>query len=253
MFSILSMRSETRDREDLTTRAKIRDAAIVRFGKYGFGRTTIRSIAEAAGVSPALVIHHFGSKDGLREVCDSYITDLIDEQTAHAAQALTASDVLAMLATRPDFVRVAPYLTTAMTEGGAFAERLFARLVDDMEAYLKATVSAGVAHPTKDERARAELITLIKLGMLSFASFVAPGGTPDDDVLEVVAERLTVPALELFTRGLYTTTDYLDAYRSQAQLKAGLNGSQSASASTASRRNTNGGGHDVRTVRSSER
>ncbi len=65
---MLFMRSATRNSEDLTTRAKIRDAAIVRFGKFGFGRTTIRAIAEAARVSPALVIHHFGSKDGLREV-----------------------------------------------------------------------------------------------------------------------------------------------------------------------------------------
>ncbi len=143
--------------------------------------------------------------------------------------------MLAMLATRPDFVHVAPYLTTAMTEGGDFAERLFARLVDDMEAYLKATVSAGVAHPTENERARAELITLIKLGMLSFASFVAPDGTPDDDVLEVVAERLTIPALELFTHGLYATPDYLDAYRSQAQQqKDRRNGSASTAASDTS-------------------
>ncbi len=235
------MHSAAHDREDLTTRAKIRDAAIVHFGRSGFGGTTIRTIAEAAGVSPALVIHHFRSKDGLREVCDRFITDLIDEQTARAAQALAAADVLAMLATRPDFVQVAPYLITAITEGGAFAERLFARLVDDMEAYLKAIVSAGVAHPTDDERARAELVTLIKLGMLSFGSFVAPDGTPEDDVLAVVADRLTVPALELFTHGLYTTPDYLDAYRSQARQRAGPNGSESVTASDTPHRSTNGG------------
>ncbi len=218
------MRSVLRDREDLTTRAKIRDAAIVHFGRHGFGRTTIRAIAEAAGVSPALVIHHFASKDGLRDACDSYITDLIDEQTAFAAEQLGAADVLAMLAKRPDFIHIAPYVTTAMTEGGDFAERLFGRLVVDMEAYLRATVSAGVARPTGDERARAEMITLFKLGMLAFAPYVVPHGTAEDDVLETAAERLTVPALELFTHGLYTSSDYLDAYRSSAQQRNGTNG-----------------------------
>ena len=52
--------------------AKARDAAASRstilatarsqFGNHGFERTTIRSIASAARVDPALVMHYFGSK-----------------------------------------------------------------------------------------------------------------------------------------------------------------------------------------------
>ena len=33
----------------------------------------IRAIAADAGVSPGLVVHHFGSKDGLREACDRHV------------------------------------------------------------------------------------------------------------------------------------------------------------------------------------
>ena len=33
----------------------------------------MRQIAAAAGVSPGLVIHHFGSKDGLREAVDAHV------------------------------------------------------------------------------------------------------------------------------------------------------------------------------------
>jgi AcrR family transcriptional regulator len=40
-------------------------AARLQFGKNGFERTTIRSVASAAGVDPALVMHYFGNKDGL--------------------------------------------------------------------------------------------------------------------------------------------------------------------------------------------
>jgi AcrR family transcriptional regulator len=61
--------------DDLTTRARIRDAAIVLFGRDGFPATSVRAIATAAAVSPALVLHHFGSKDELRAACDTYIVE----------------------------------------------------------------------------------------------------------------------------------------------------------------------------------
>jgi AcrR family transcriptional regulator len=47
------------------TPAAIRAAATRQFSELGFGRATIRSIAAEAGCDPALVIHHFGSKQRL--------------------------------------------------------------------------------------------------------------------------------------------------------------------------------------------
>lgn len=44
------------------TRQTILTAARSRFGDAGFDRATIRSIAAQAGVDPALVHHHFGTK-----------------------------------------------------------------------------------------------------------------------------------------------------------------------------------------------
>ena len=43
----------------------IRDAAGHLFAEQGYGATGIRDIATRAGVDPALVIRHFGSKEGL--------------------------------------------------------------------------------------------------------------------------------------------------------------------------------------------
>lgn len=47
------------------TRERILDQARAQFGSAGFERTTIRSVARAAGIDPALVMRHFGSKEGL--------------------------------------------------------------------------------------------------------------------------------------------------------------------------------------------
>jgi AcrR family transcriptional regulator len=57
------MTVKTRDGE--ATRARILDEARSQFGDRGFERTTIRSIASAAGVDPALVMHYFGNKAAL--------------------------------------------------------------------------------------------------------------------------------------------------------------------------------------------
>lgn len=47
------------------TRAAILAAAQRLFGTLGFERTTIRAIADAAGITPGLVIQHYGSKERL--------------------------------------------------------------------------------------------------------------------------------------------------------------------------------------------
>lgn len=47
------------------TRAEVLAAARTSFAEKGFRGTTIRAIASAAGVDPALVHHYFGTKDDL--------------------------------------------------------------------------------------------------------------------------------------------------------------------------------------------
>ena len=59
--------------DDRTARAVIRDEALRLFAERGPDVVTVRQIAAAAGVSPGLVIHHFGSKDRLREAVDEHV------------------------------------------------------------------------------------------------------------------------------------------------------------------------------------
>ncbi|POH57001.1 hypothetical protein CVS28_18190 [Arthrobacter glacialis] len=58
--------------EDLTARARLRDAAIECFAAQGF-EESLRAIAARAGVSAGLVRHHFGSKEQLRAECDATV------------------------------------------------------------------------------------------------------------------------------------------------------------------------------------
>jgi AcrR family transcriptional regulator len=50
---------------DSNSRDQIAGAARAQFAEVGYDRATIRGIAAAAGVDPALVIHFFGSKEAL--------------------------------------------------------------------------------------------------------------------------------------------------------------------------------------------
>ena len=75
MFTIVNVRLQPDDR---TSRAIIRDAALRLFANHGAEGVTVRQIAAAARVSPALVIRHFGSKEGLREEADAHVVRTIE-------------------------------------------------------------------------------------------------------------------------------------------------------------------------------
>lgn len=59
------MVAETRARQREATRQRIAQHAAGLFGERGFDRTSVRDVAAAAGVDPALVLHYYGSKRAL--------------------------------------------------------------------------------------------------------------------------------------------------------------------------------------------
>src|SRR5512146_1869041 len=93
MFRMLNMSSVV-DPGDLTARATIRNAALRLFADRGADAVTVREIATQAGVSPALVLHHFGSKDGLRAEVDAFAAPAFDA----IFEAMPTEDVVEMLA-----------------------------------------------------------------------------------------------------------------------------------------------------------
>ena len=214
LFNILSVRSTGRDSDDLTARARIRDAAVELIGADGFENVKIRAVAERAGVSPGLVIHHFGSKDGLRAECEQYVGDRIHDAIEQATANLQPYDLLGEMSKELVLAPLVPYLIRALAEGGDLGRRMFGRVVDDTERYLLAAGAQGIIHRSADERGRAEMLASFSLGSQLLGQYLVSAETPEGRVQEL-QQRFTVPALEVFTQGLYTSTDILTAYRDQ--------------------------------------
>ncbi|WP_020576424.1 TetR/AcrR family transcriptional regulator [Actinopolymorpha alba] len=151
------------DPEDLTARARIRDAAMYHFGEHGFERATIRGIATTAGVSSGLVRHHFGSKQALREACDDYLLKVIRQFNDQAWADPTFSDTRYVYAARATMAKYQRYLARALIEGSA--TELFDEMVRMSEQWL-AVLDKDRPDPSDvDRRARATVGTAMALSV----------------------------------------------------------------------------------------
>jgi AcrR family transcriptional regulator len=205
-----------RSADDLTAAARIRDAAIEQFGEHGFG-VGLRSIAEAAGVSAALVIHHFGSKDGLRNACDDYIAEEIRSEKSEAMRAKEPGTWFAQLAAIESYAPMMAYLVRSMQSGGELAKMLLRRMVDNAESYLEEGVRAGMLKPSRDPRARAKYIAITGGG--GFLMYLQMHDTPTDlrAVLRDYAREMLLPSLEVYTEGLMADSTMYDAFLAEAE------------------------------------
>lgn len=118
--------------EDLTGRARLRRCALELFAERGFEATSTRAVAAAAGLSPALVTRHFGSKQGLRAAVDEEVMGRIGEALAQVESRsgdLMASlgDVSAQLFGADPVLR--GYLRQVLLEDSEASADLFARLL----------------------------------------------------------------------------------------------------------------------------
>jgi TetR/AcrR family transcriptional regulator, regulator of cefoperazone and chloramphenicol sensitivity len=161
--------------DDRTARAVIRDEALRLFAERGPDAVTVRQIAAAAGVSPGLVVHHFGSKDGLREAVDQHVLALFDamlgELTAgHTPDpfdpAASGSLVEAIVAHLPAGSPVPAYLRRLLLADGGAGRDLFRRLYRLSTGALDALVGAGLAAPGEDPEVRAAVLMSNDLAVL---------------------------------------------------------------------------------------
>src|ERR1700754_2219817 len=207
------MRSASDDR---TAVARIRDAAIEQWGEHGFN-VGLRSIAEAAGVSAALVIHHFGSKEGLRKACDDYIAEQVREAKSESLRTADPANWLSAVAEIEDYAPMTAYLVRSMQSGSDLAKSFWQRMIDSAEEYLEEGVRAGTLKPSRDPKARAKFLSMNNGGGLLLYLQMHENPTDLRAVLRDYAADMMLPALELYTNGLMTDSAMYDAFVASQQ------------------------------------
>lgn len=138
---------------DMTARARIREAAMQLFADHGEKAATIRAVAAEAGVTPGLVSHHFGSKQGLRDACDQYVLDYLQQVITQGVDERGVGDPAYLGSVYQAAPTVLRYVARALVDGSAGAARLFDNLVDLMKRYL-------TVHPPSGPAAQADPTTL---------------------------------------------------------------------------------------------
>ncbi len=181
-----------RTRDAVQTRAAILAAARLQFAGDGYDRTTIRSVATAARIDPSLVMHYFGSKDGLFRASAELDLDLPD--LTGVAPDRVAAAVL------PRFIAAwspgGPLLGLLRASGSnpAAAQALLAVFVDQV-----APAFGPVARDRAPQRAALIGAQLLGVAVARLILRVPPLVDMSDDELTawlgpVIAHHLTDPA-----------------------------------------------------------
>jgi AcrR family transcriptional regulator len=194
--------------DDRTTKAKIRDAALTLFARDGIAATGVRAVAEAAGVSPGLVNHHFGSKDGLRQACDDYVVTVIREGKSAAMAAGPGLDPVAALRQTASTAPLMKYLARVLVEGSPTVAKLVDDLVADASGYMRQGTEAGLLRASAYPDQRAAMLTVWSLGALVLHEHVSRLLDVDLTAPDLVGQPGVInyfaPAIELFCDGLVT-------------------------------------------------
>lgn len=197
--------------DDRTTAARIRDAAIARFADVGFEKATVRAIAEDAGVSPGLVLHHFGSKEELRRVCDEYVVAEYSRIKADTAAAANTDPFAAIAALRLDSP-IPRYFLRSLRDGSPAAARLFDSLVQESVRLMQMSVDLGQIRPSENLYDITVILVSWQFGALLLQNHVARLFGLDPFSREMT-QRQTRALLEVLTHGVFSDTRYEDAWR----------------------------------------
>lgn len=154
----------------------MRDEALRLFAESGPDAVSVRQIAQAAGVSPGLVLHHFGSKDGLRQDIDRHVLSVFEAVVSEAAvrapeqgepgagQARSLGE--AVLRHLPEGSPIPAYLGRLLLSESEAARALFQRLHQLSLRTLEEMARAGQAVRGRDPHVRAAFLLVNDLALL---------------------------------------------------------------------------------------
>jgi AcrR family transcriptional regulator len=183
------------------TAERILSAAVAEFAEHGFTKTTIRGVAAAAEVSPGLVIHHFGSKEGLRSACDDHVFEAITD--AKAKNAGYAAMAVQMMFNDPEMTTAVDYLIKSLLDPSDHGQRYFDHYVDLVESYITDGFAGYTFRQSEDSRGQAAMIAVMALApSLLNQRLQANLGTADTTS---TMTRLAPHLLDLYQHGALET------------------------------------------------
>jgi TetR/AcrR family transcriptional regulator len=205
-------RTPGRPAAGIDLRGKLLDAAIARFSELGIAATTLRAIAQAAHVTPALLHYYFGNKDAvaaavLEERIAPLFTALSEQIERPAASPGTA--VLDYLKAHLGMIAEHPWLPPLMmrevySEGGSLRELLLKRGPMAIGARLpKLIAQAQVAGELRaDMDPRLVALSLISLVVFPFATAPIWRRSLKGGGADIGTQTLIEHTLALATRGM---------------------------------------------------
>ncbi len=189
-------------------REAILKTAAVFFAKQGFDRASMGKLADACGVSKALIYHYYPSKDALLfDILDTHLTALVEVVETTASQPGTASERLRAL--------VRAILIAYRDSDAEHKVQLDAlsSLPEDNQIHLRALQRRLVACMSESVReieparfiSRPELlapVTMSVFGMLNwFYLWYKPGGPVDRDAYADIVADLVIGGLPAVCAG----------------------------------------------------
>lgn len=150
---------------DRTAVARIRDAALSEFAEHGVAATTLKSVAATAGASAQLVVHHFGSKEGLATACDEYVLEMFREHNTSLLSSAGSFPPAQSL----DVQWLGPamgYLSARLADNSPAVAQLVDEALEDAMTYMDKGVESGLIKPSERPRERAVVGLLWNLGAL---------------------------------------------------------------------------------------
>jgi AcrR family transcriptional regulator len=115
--------------EERSSIDRIRTAALRSFATYGTSATSLRTVAEAAGVSVGLVQHHFANKAGLIKAVDDHAMAVVVAVIAQPIPAPPADSIAEMGSRITRFMAEDPavvdYVGRALIDGSPLGTTIF--------------------------------------------------------------------------------------------------------------------------------
>lgn len=190
-------------------RSAIVEAAVPLFARKGFAGTTTREIAEAAGISEALLFKHFPSKQHLYDEILNWLGCQGDPALEKLATLPACTETLVCMvrfmvgrfvlgsdAERADLSPRLRLVLNSCLEDGGYARQLFAgvrdRVVPYFETSLAAAEAAGDVIPTGGAPENRFWFAQHVAAMMAFAALPPQGCVPYRGTAEAVAAEATV-------------------------------------------------------------